>query len=98
MGEAFVRLGISAVDAALRGDRPHQILLTLSPSLGEHVQVGIRSDNELLYVDTARVPLSGPPLLFEQGRRAPLYCTSICKLFLAEMADDQFSHWLAPMP
>jgi len=62
IGEAFVRLGISAVDAALRGDRPHQILLALSASLGEHVQVGIRSDNEVLYVDTARVPLSGPGL------------------------------------
>jgi IclR family acetate operon transcriptional repressor len=98
IGEAFVRLGISAVDAALRGDRPHQILLALSASLGEHVQVGIRSDNEVLYVDTARVPLSGPGLMFEQGRRAPLYCTSIGKIFLAEMADEEFSQWLAQMP
>jgi IclR family acetate operon transcriptional repressor len=98
IGEALVRLGLSAVDAALRGDRPHQILLALSASLGEHVQVGIRSDNDVLYVDTARVPRSGPGLMFEQGRRAPLYCTSIGKLFLAEMADEEFSHWLAQMP
>jgi IclR family transcriptional regulator, acetate operon repressor len=97
-GDALVRLGLSAVDAALRGDRPHQILLALSASLGEHVQVGIRSDNDVLYVDTARVPLSGPGLMFEQGRRAPLYCTSIGKIFLAEMADEEFSQWLAQMP
>jgi len=52
----------------------------------------------VLYVDTARVPLSGPGLMFEQGRRAPLYCTSIGKIFLAEMADEEFSQWLTQMP
>lgn len=96
-GEALVRLGLSAVDAALRSDRPHQILLALAADLGEHVQVGVRSDNDVLYVDTARVPLSGPGLMFEQGRRAPLYCTSIGKIFLAEMDDEEFSQWLNQM-
>ena len=98
IGEAFVQLSLSAVEAALRGNRPHQILLALSATLGEHVQVGIRSDNDVLYVDTARVPLSGPGLMFEQGRRAPLHCTSIGKIFLAEMADAEFSEWLIQMP
>jgi IclR family transcriptional regulator, acetate operon repressor len=98
VGEALVRLGVSAVEAAMRTDRPHQILLALSANLGEHVQVGVRSDNDVLYVDTARVPLSGPGLMFEQGRRAPLHCTSIGKLFLAEMPDKDFAHWLAQMP
>lgn len=98
IGEALVRLGVSAVEAAMRTDRPHQILLALSTSLGEHVQVGVRSDNDVLYVDTARVPLSGPGLMFEQGRRAPLHCTSIGKIFLAEMADADFAQWLAQMP
>jgi DNA-binding IclR family transcriptional regulator len=36
--------------------------------------------------------------MFEQGRRAPLYCTSIGKIFLAEMADEEFSQWLTQMP
>jgi DNA-binding IclR family transcriptional regulator len=98
IGEALVRLGLSAAEAAFRSDRPHQILLALSASLGEHVQVGIRSDNAVLYVDTARVPLSGPGLMFEQGRRAPLHCTSIGKIFLAEMADEEFAQWLAQIP
>jgi len=98
VGEALLRLGLLALDAALRGDRPHQILLALSVGLGEHVQVGIRSGNDVLYVDTARVPLSGPGLQFEQGRRAPLYCTSIGKLFLAEMPEAEFAEWLAGTP
>jgi DNA-binding IclR family transcriptional regulator len=98
VGEALLRLGLAALDAALRGDRPHQILLTLSATLGEHVQVGIRADNDVLYVDTAHVPESGPGLQFVQGRRAPLYCTSIGKIFLAEMPADEFARWLAQMP
>jgi IclR family acetate operon transcriptional repressor len=95
VGEALLHLGLAAVDAALRGDRPHQILLALSASLGEHVQLGIRSDNDVLYIDTARAPPSGPGLQFVQGRRAPLYCTSIGKIFLAAMADEELSRWLA---
>jgi DNA-binding IclR family transcriptional regulator len=91
-------LGTRALEAALRSDRPHQILLALSAELGEHVQVGIRSDNHVLYVDTARAPRAGGGLSFEQGRRAPLYCTSIGKLFLAEMTDDALAWWLAHTP
>jgi IclR family acetate operon transcriptional repressor len=98
VGEALLRLGLAALDAALRGDRPHQILLTLSATLGEHVQVGIRADNDVLYVDTAHAPESGPGLQFVQGRRAPLYCTSIGKIFLAQMPADEFARWLAQMP
>ena len=94
VGPALLCLGLAALDAALRGDRPHQILLALSASLGEHVQVGIRSDNDVLYVDTAHAPESGPGLQFVQGRRAPLYCTSIGKIFLAEVPKDEFARWL----
>lgn len=97
-GPALLQLGTRALEAALRSDRPHQILLALSAELGEHVQVGIRSDNHVLYVDTARAPRAGGGLSFEQGRRAPLYCTSIGKLFLAEMTDDALAWWLAHTP
>ena len=82
IGEALVRLAVFAVEAAMPTDRPHQILLALSASLGEHVQVGVRSDNDVLYVDTARVPLSGPGLMFEQGRRAPCIAHRSARYFL----------------
>jgi IclR family acetate operon transcriptional repressor len=98
VGEALLRLSLSALDAALRGDRPHQILLALSADLGETTQVGIRSGNDVLYIDTASAPRSSGGLLFEQGRRAPLHCTSIGKIFLAELPQDEFADWLSHTP
>jgi IclR family transcriptional regulator, acetate operon repressor len=86
VGEALLALSRSALDAAIRGDRPHQILLALATDLGE------------LYIDTARAPRSGAGLHFEQGRRAPLYCTSIGKIFLGELPEEEFSWWLAHNP
>jgi IclR family transcriptional regulator, acetate operon repressor len=98
VGQTLLALSLSALDAALRGDRPHQILLALSAELGEHTQVGVRSGNDVLYVDTASAPRSSGGLLFEQGRRAPLHCTSIGKIFLAELPEDEFSWWLSHTP
>jgi DNA-binding IclR family transcriptional regulator len=98
VGAALLRLSLAALDAALRGDRPHQILLALSADLGEHTQVGVRSGNDVLYVDTASAPRSSGGLMFEQGRRAPLHCTSIGKIFLAELPEDEFGWWLAHTP
>jgi DNA-binding IclR family transcriptional regulator len=98
VGQALLRLGLSALDAALRADRPHQILLALSADLGEHTQVGVRSGNEVLYIDTASAPRSSGGLLFEQGRRAPLHCTSIGKIFLAELPEEELDWWLAHTP
>jgi len=98
VGEALLQLSLSALDAALRSDRPHQILLALSADLGEHTQVGIRSSNDVLYIDTASAPRSSGGLLFEQGRRAPLHCTSIGKIFLAELPEDEFAWWLSHTP
>jgi len=97
-GAALLQLSVSALEAALRADRPHQVLLALAAELGEHMQVGVRSGNEVLYIDTASAPRSSGGLLFEQGRRAPLHCTSIGKIFLAELPEEEFDWWLAHTP
>ena len=98
VGKALLQLSFSALDAALRGDRPHQVLLALSADLGEHTQVGVRAGNDVLYIDTASAPRSSGGLLFEQGRRAPLHCTSIGKIFLAELPEEEFAWWLSHTP
>jgi DNA-binding IclR family transcriptional regulator len=98
VGKALLQLSLSALDAAVRSDRPHQILLALSADLSEHTQVGIRSGNDVLYIDTASAPRSSGGLLFEQGRRAPLHCTSIGKIFLAELRQEEFAWWLSHTP
>jgi DNA-binding IclR family transcriptional regulator len=94
VGPSLVRLGMASLEAALRSDRPHQVLVTLANRLGEHCQIGRRFDDAVIYVDSAKA-LRSDGLYFEQGGRAPLYCTSIGKLFLADMSDADLDWWLA---
>jgi DNA-binding IclR family transcriptional regulator len=97
VGFGLVRLGIAALEAALRTDRQHQILVAFANQIGEHCQIGLRSDNAVLYIDTAKAIRSNG-LHFEQGRRAPLHCASIGKLYLAEMSATEFEWWLSHAP
>ena len=94
VGYGLVQLGAAALEAALRSDRSHQILVSLATELGEHCQIGVRTGNEVLYVDSAQAVRS-TGLHFQQGRRAPLHCTSIGKLYLAEMTDNELVSWLS---
>lgn len=97
VGPALVRLGIASLEAALRSDRSHQVLVALANRCGEHCQLGRRFDDTIVYTDSARAARS-EGLYFEPGRRAPMYCTSIGKLFLAEMSDADLDWWLAHAP
>jgi len=94
VGPALVQLGIAAADAAMKSDQVHQILVSLADRLGEHCHLGHRSADEIVYVDAARAKRSSG-LQFEPGRRAPLHCTSIGKIYLAEMADPELDSWLS---
>ncbi len=93
VGPALVQLGRAAMEAGIRSDRVHGILVALAARLGEPCQIGVRSDNEVVYVDTVRAARSAG-LHFEQGRRAPIHSSSIGKIFLAEMPKEQFDLWL----
>lgn len=93
VGPAMVQLAAATTEAAVRSDRVHGILVALAAKLGEPCQIGVRAGNEVVYVDTVRAARSAG-LHFEQGRRAPIHCTSIGKIFLAEMPDAEFDLWL----
>lgn len=93
VGPALVRLGMAAAQAAVRSDRVHDVLVALAAKLGEPCQIGVRAGNEVVYVDTVR-PARSAGLHFEQGRRAPLHSSSIGKIFLAELPDEQLALWL----
>src|SRR6185437_9436878 len=94
IGARLVEFGTSILRNAMIGDRPHAILMEVARSIPEHCQIGIVSEGEVLYVDTAHVAV-GNGLQFNPGRRAPLHCTSIGKLFLASMSPKRFEDWLA---
>ena len=94
VGSALVSLGAAALDAATRADPVHEVLVALSAHIGEDFQLAHRIDNDLVYLDVVHATRS-QGLRFEQGRHSPLYCTSIGKLYLAEMPADAFDRWLA---
>ena len=94
VGFGLVRLGLAAAEASLRCDRPHQILVAFATQIGEHCELVLRAEDEVVYVDTARA-LRSTGLHIEQGRHAPVYATSTGKLYLAEMAEADFEWWLA---
>jgi DNA-binding IclR family transcriptional regulator len=93
VGASLVRLGAAAVEASTRSDEVHRILEALANELGEHCQLGMRSGNDVVYSDTVRAERS-TGLHFQQGNRAPLYCCSTGKLFLAELPPKEFEAWL----
>jgi DNA-binding IclR family transcriptional regulator len=97
VGPALVQLARGVLESALMADSTHRILAGLASRIGEDCQIGICADGEVLYVDTARVVRSGS-LHFEAGRRSPLHCTSIGKLFLAEMPEASLMHWIGSTP
>lgn len=97
VGANLVRLGAAAVAASTRSDEVHRILEALANELGEHCQLGMRSGNDMVYSDTVRAAQS-TGLHFQQGNRAPLYCCSTGKLFLAEMEPEEFDTWLKSIP
>lgn len=94
IGPALLELGTAATEAALRSDHAHRVVTRLATELGEACHLGMRIGDEVVYVDAARTRLSSG-LQFEQGRRAPIHCTSIGKVYLAELSDDQIDEWLA---
>lgn len=94
VGPALVHLGTAAADAAMRSDDAHQILVRLAGELGEPCHLGVRAADEIVYVDAARTRRSAG-LQFEPGRRAPMHCTSIGKLYLADLSEEELDGWLA---
>ncbi|MHA3902868.1 IclR family transcriptional regulator [Castellaniella sp. WN] len=94
VGLALVQLGGAAVQSALRSDLQHQILFSLATRIGEHCQIGQRVGNEIVYMDAAS-SVRSVGLRFEPGKRSPMHCASIGKLFLAEMSDTQLEWWLS---
>lgn len=94
VGPAMTKLSASALAASGRSDRVHRHLESLAREIGEHCHLGICIDNEIVYCDSARSTHSAG-LQFEPGTRAPLYASSIGKLFLAELPAQEFRDWLA---
>jgi len=96
-GKRLVSLSRRVLANALAADAPHAILAKLAAELGEHCQIGMLCENEVRYVDTVKARRNSV-LHLEQGRAAPLHCTSMGKLFLSSMQKRALQAWLDAHP
>lgn len=96
-GPRLIGLGLDAARAAVTGDAAHLLLAGLAARLGEHCQIGVVSETDVVYVDSVRGARAAS-LQFEPGERAPIHCTSTGKLFLAELDDAGLSGFLGNRP
>ncbi len=96
-GKRLVRLALKVLQAAsARGPR-HGILQSLSETIGETCNLGVMSGTEVVYLD--RVEAAWPlGLRFTPGSRVPLHCTSLGKLFLSYLPEDQLSSFVSVLP
>jgi len=85
----------SDVIAAAAASVPIQAFLrALSEEIGEMCSLGIAIGDEIVYAASAE-PRQQQTLTFRAGRRAPLFCTSSGKLFLAELDEASLEAFLA---
>jgi len=69
----------------------HPFLLQLNSETKESVNLAIVDGNEALYID--HIETSYNLRLFTQvGKRVPLHCTGVGKVFLANMTDDELKN------
>lgn len=95
-GKRLVSLALKVLQAvSARGPR-HGILQSLSETIGETCNLGVMSGTEVVYLD--RVEAVSPlGLRFEPGSRVPLHCTSLGKLFLSYLPEDELSSFVSAL-
>jgi DNA-binding IclR family transcriptional regulator len=89
----LVGLASDALTAAASGITASAVLRDLTQRLGEMSSFAVQSGEEVVYVASVESPHE-LTLSFRAGRRAPLYCTSSGRLFLARLPDDALSRYL----
>lgn len=97
VGPALTSLSAKVLNAAFSADKIRSELTSLARKIGEHCQLGVNQFDEITYVETARAELSSG-LFFAQGRRSPLHGSSIGKLYLADLSDEELENWLSRTP
>jgi len=82
VGAALVDLAFHAIGVGAGQSNRGLLLTRLSENLGETVNLGVLSGNEIVYLD--RVEAAWPLRMdFKPGSRVPLHCTANGKLLLA---------------
>jgi DNA-binding IclR family transcriptional regulator len=89
----LVALASNVLFAASTSVAAQAILRRLSESIGEMCSLGVHVDDEVVYIASVE-PQQELMLSFRAGRKAPLYCTSSGRLFLARLSDEELAAYL----
>ena len=95
----LVDVATDALAAAARSLPVSAILRELTERVGEMSSFAVRSGDEVFYVASVESQHE-LTLSFRAGRKAPLFCTSIGRLILARLDDEEVLRYLelAPRP
>ena len=89
----LVGLAANALSAAVGSLATNAILRELTDKVGEVSSFAVQSGEEVLYVASVESP-HALTLSFHAGRRAPPFCTSSGRLFLARLDDEAVARYL----
>lgn len=89
----LIDLASSVLAAASNRAAVQVILRTTSETIGEMCSLGVQVGDEVVYVASAE-PQQDLMVSFRAGRKAPLFCTSSGRLFLARFSDEELRRYL----
>jgi IclR family acetate operon transcriptional repressor len=89
----LVDLAASALTRAATSAATSAILTSLAREIGEMTSFAVQLDDHVLYIASAEPPQE-LTLSFRAGRKAPLFCTSSGRLFLARLDDEALDQYL----
>jgi IclR family acetate operon transcriptional repressor len=88
-----VDLAASALTRAATSAATSAILTSLAREIGEMTSFAVQLDDHVLYIASAEPPQE-LTLSFRAGRKAPLFCTSSGRPFLARLDDEALDQYL----
>jgi DNA-binding IclR family transcriptional regulator len=94
VAHGLVGLAADTLTAAAGNVTATAILRELTDRTGEMSSFAVQSGEEVLYVASVESPRE-VTLSFRAGRRAPLFCTSSGRLFLARLDDAALARYLS---
>jgi IclR family acetate operon transcriptional repressor len=94
VARSLVEVAADVIAAAAGDAVVHAILAGVTSTIGEMCSFAIQDGGEVVYVASTAAP-HGVTLSFRAGRRAPLFCTSSGRLFLAAFDDAALQSYLA---
>jgi len=93
VSEPLVNLASNVLLAASGKAVVQAILRRLSEAVGEMCSLAVQVGDEVVYIASAE-PQQDLMLSFRAGRKAPIYCTSSGRVFLAQLSDAELRTYL----